>query len=128
MTVIMICDQRPTHEDSERVAAALERKGYGVESFSDGARFLEAVVTRPPHLVVYALGRDLESDLGVLRLLRRAQPDLGLIVMADQPSLRTRTAVQSLRPVFYAVDPPDPEEFIEVVQTALRRREGFRQG
>ena len=123
MPMIMICDPRPRHDDVGRVADTLLDRGYGVRSFSDGERFLEAAVAQPPDLVVYALGEELESDLGVLKLLRRALPDMHLIVLSAQPSLRTRTAVQPLRPIFYAVDPPDPDEVIEVVQTALERRE-----
>jgi DNA-binding response OmpR family regulator len=122
MAVIMICAARPAHQDADRVAAALRQAGYRVESFPDQARFLEAAVARPPALVVYALGPSLEDDLGVLRLLKRAQPDVSVIVMTEDPSLRTRAAVQPLRPVFFSVDPTDPEEVLEVVRETIRRR------
>ena len=123
MTRIMVCDPRPEVDESGRVAASLARDGYEVESYSDGARFLEAAVEHPPDLVVYALGAAIEPDLAVLRVLRRAKPDMELIVLAHQASLETRTAIQPLRPIFYSVGPLDPDEVVSVVQAAARRRE-----
>jgi DNA-binding NarL/FixJ family response regulator len=123
MSAVMICDPRGTPQDLERIASPLIQAGNDLGVFSDRARFLEAAIAHPPRLVVYALDAELEADLAVLRLLRRAHPHLGLIVLTGQPSLRTRTVVQTLRPIFYAVDPPDPEELVEVVRTALARRE-----
>ena len=123
MIRIMVCAPRPDGEDNHGVADSLSETGYAVESFSDGARFLEAAVANPPDLVVYALRAEIDGDLGVLRLLRRAQPGVKLILLARRPSLETRSAVQPLRPVFYSMGPPDPAEVIEVVQAALRRRD-----
>jgi len=122
MIHIMVYDARLAANDGRGVATVLDGLGFAVDSFSDGPGFLEAAVAKPPDLVVYALGATLEADLGVLRLLRRAQPEVGLIVLAAEASLQTRTAVQPLRPMFYSVGPLDPAEVAEVVQAALRRR------
>jgi DNA-binding response OmpR family regulator len=123
MIRIMVHDARAQADEGRRVVAALSGLGLAVDLFSDGPRFLEAAVTGPLDLVVYALGSTLEADLGVLRLLRRAQPDVGLIILTEEASLQTRTAVQPLRPMFYSVGPLDPAEVIELVQAALRRRQ-----
>jgi DNA-binding response OmpR family regulator len=122
MTRITICDPRPTAEDRGRMAASLGERGYAVETFSDGARFLEAMVANPPDLVVYALGDVIAPDLAVLRLLRRAQPELKLVVIARLASLETRAEVQTLSPTFYSVGPFDADEVTAVVQAAMRRR------
>ena len=122
MLHVLIHDARAELDEGRRVATLLSGLGFAVELFSDGPKFLEAAVTRPPELVVYALGPVLEADLGVLRLLRRAQPEVGLIVLTAEASLTTRTAVQPLRPTFYSVGPLDPAELTEVVRAAVRRR------
>jgi DNA-binding NtrC family response regulator len=121
--MIMICDPHPRHDEGVRVADSLVDRGYRVRSFTDGARFLEAAVAQPPDLVLYALGPELEEDLGVLRLMRRAHPELKLIVLAAEPSLRVRAAVQALRPTFSIAAPPEPDEVLEVVKAALERRD-----
>jgi DNA-binding response OmpR family regulator len=118
----MVYDAHTEGNEGRRVATVLSGLGSAVDVFSDGPRFLEAAVTRPPDLVVYALGAALEADLGVLRLLRRARPDVGLIVLARETSLQTRAAIQPLRPTYYLVGPLDPAEVVEVAQAALRRR------
>jgi DNA-binding response OmpR family regulator len=122
MTHIMICDPHPT-EDSARVAHSLGATGYVVESLSDGATFLEAAIANRPNLIVYTLCSDLESDLAVLRLLRRAQPDVALVLITGPMSLHQRSIIQALRPTFCSVGPTDVSELIEVVRAALRRRE-----
>ncbi len=123
MTLIIVCDARPDSGEGDRIAASLREMGYVVDFYTDGPSFLEAAVADLPALVVYALSAELEIDLGVLRLLRRMQPDVEIVLLADQTSLTTRVAVQPLRPMFCSVGPLDPSEVTGVVQAALRRRE-----
>lgn len=123
MTLIIVCDARPDPSEGDRIAASLRDMGVAVDFYTDGPRFLEAAVADQPALVVYALSAELETDLGVLRLLRRMRPDVEIVLLTDQTSLTTRVAVQPLRPMFCSVGPLDPAEVTGVVQAALRRRE-----
>ena len=77
---------------------------------------------RVPDAVIYALRADCREDLGVLRLMRRAAPDVPLVLLAAEDSLDTRKLTQSLRPIYYVVSPLDGAELCEVMRTAVSRR------
>jgi len=104
------------------VQSLLEAEGFELVSCDDGQALLEEVMHRPPDAVVYALGPDCRQDLGVLRLMRRAVPDVPLVLLAAEDSLDTRKTTQPLRPIYYAVCPVDGAELRDVLRAAVRRR------
>lgn len=104
------------------VGAALEAEGYDLVSCADAQALLEEVMHRQPDAVIYALRADCRDDLGVLRLMRRAAPDVPLVLLAAEDSLDTRRLTQSLRPIYYAVGPVDGAELRDVVRAAVSRR------
>lgn len=104
------------------VQSALEAEGFELISCPDAHALLEAVMHRQPDAVVYALRADCREDLGVLRLMRRAAPDVPLVLLAAEDSLDTRKLTQTLRPIYYAVCPVDGAELRDVVRTAVSRR------
>jgi hypothetical protein len=71
---------------------------------------------------VYALGADCREDLGVLRLMRRAAPDVPLVLLAAEDSLDTRRCTQPFRPIYFAIGPVEGAELRDVVRAAIRRR------
>ena len=104
------------------VRSALEAEGFDLVSCADAHALLEEVMHRQPDAVVYALRADCSEDLGVLRLMRRAAPDVPLVLLAAEDSLGTRKLTQSLRPIYYAVCPVDGAELCDVVRAAVSRR------
>jgi DNA-binding response OmpR family regulator len=100
----------------------LSPEGFDLISCPDARSLLEEVMCCPPDAVIYALRPDCREDLGVLRLLRRAAPDVPLVLLAAEDSLETRRATQGLRPIYYAVCPVDGAELRDVVRTAVSRR------
>ena len=123
MALIIVCDARPEPNEGGRITASLRGMGITVDFYTGGPKFLEAAVAGLPAVVVYALSDELETDLGVLRLLRRMQPDVEIVLLADHTSLTTRVAAHPLRPMYCSVGPLDPAEVTGIVQAALRRRE-----
>jgi DNA-binding NarL/FixJ family response regulator len=117
---IVVCD--PLHDGCSEACRSLEGDGLELISCEDGERLLEAVIGHPPDVVVYCLRSDIDVDLAVLHLLRRVMPDTPLILLAREGDLETRKAVQSLRPLFYAVAPIDPDELREVVHSVFARQ------
>ena len=109
------CCEPPLH-------AVLEEDGFDLVSCHDGQALLEEVMHRQPDAVIYALRPDCREDLGVLRLMRRAAPNVPLVLLAAEDSLETRKVTQALRPIYYAVCPVDGVELLDVVHTALARR------
>ena len=104
------------------VHSLLEADGFELVSCPDARALLEEVMHRPPDAVIYALRPDCREDLGVLKLMRRAAPEVPLVLLAAEDSLDTRKVTQSLRPIYYAVCPVDGAELSEVVRTAVARR------
>ena len=102
--------------------AVLEADGFDLVSCPDGYALLVEVMHRKPDAVIYALRADCREDLGVLRLVRRAAPDVPLVLLAAEDSLDTRKVTQTLRPIYYAVCPVDGVELRDVVRNALSRR------
>jgi CheY-like chemotaxis protein len=100
----------------------LEAEGIQLVPCPDARALLEEVMLAVPDMVIYALRADCREDLGVLRLMRRAAPDVPLVLLAAEDSLDTRKITQSLRPVYYAVCPVDGAELRDVIRTAISRR------
>lgn len=104
------------------VHTLLEAEGFDLVSCADAHALLEEIMHRKPDAVIYALRPDCREDLGVLRLMRRAAPEVPLVLLAAEDSLDTRKVTQTLRPIYYAVCPIDGAELRDVVRTAVRRR------
>jgi len=104
------------------VESLLEAEGFDLVSCADGHALLEEVMHRQPDAIIYALRADCREDLGLLRLMRRAVPDVPLVLLATEDSLDTRKVTQTLRPIYYAVCPIDGAELRDVVRTAVRKR------
>jgi DNA-binding response OmpR family regulator len=100
----------------------LMAEGFELVACKDGQALLEEVMLRQPDAVIYALGADCREDLGVLRLMRRAAPDVPLVLLAAEDSLDTRRCTQPFRPIYFAIGPVEGAELRDVVRAAIRRR------
>ena len=99
----------------------LKDEGFDLVSCTDGQMLVEEVVQRQPAVVIYGLRPESAEDLGVLQLLRRAAPDVPLVLLAAEASLETQRLVQSLRPIYYSVCPVEPAELRDAVRAAVER-------
>ena len=104
------------------ILGLLEAEGFDVVACPDARALLEEVMQRAPDSVIYALQANCHEDLGVLQLMRRAIPDVPLVLLACEDSLETRRLTQSLRPTYYAMCPVDGAELLEVMRATLTRR------
>jgi DNA-binding response OmpR family regulator len=121
---IVIFEPRPGCDDCR---AMLEDSGNEVV-VCDGAESLFAsLLMHRPDVLVYVLG-DLQRDLSVLGLVRRAVAGLPLILLGGPSELAARRSVQELMPVYYGVFPLDPAELSEAVRGALREQARIRAG
>ena len=84
---------------------------------------IEQVMRRHPEVVIYELQGDLSSNLAVLQLLKRAAPEVRLVLITGEGSLETERVLRALRPVYYAVHPVDPDEILDAVRAALGQRD-----
>lgn len=101
--------------------AALESPDLELTQCRPDDSILEHVVRRRPAVLIYELRAARQSDLAVLQLLKRAAPEIRLVLIANG-SLKTERMLRELRPVYYAVQPVGAEEMIEAVRAALGDR------
>lgn len=120
MPRVVLCDAGETGNGSPY--ESLVGLGYELEDCRDGETLLEAVVARPPDVVVFTMSGESDGDLAVLHLLRRILPDAPLILLVDECSLATRREMQILRPMYYAVSPVEGAELREAVRSAILHR------
>jgi DNA-binding NarL/FixJ family response regulator len=114
---VVIHDPCPQKENP--AATALQGQGFELVQCLGGQELLEEVIQNRPDALVYALCPDMEQDLGILGLIRRASPDLPLVLLAPDDSISTRRRVLALRPIYYAVWPTDAVELREAVLAAV---------
>ncbi len=109
----------PCANDGQPAAPMLLGQGFDLIPCADGQALLEEVIQRRPDALVYAMCEDCEQDLRLLQLIRRAAPELPLVLLAADESIATRRQVLNLRPIYYAVWPADAGELREAVVAAL---------
>ena len=100
---------------------ALEAPDLELVHCRPDASILEEVIRRHPAVLIYELRATRHSDLAVLQLLKRAAPEVRLVLIASG-SLKTERTLRELRPVYYAVQPVGEEEMTEAVRAALGER------
>jgi DNA-binding NtrC family response regulator len=106
---------------SAALRAALESPELEVVYCRPDDSILEEVLRRRPAVVIYELKASRVSELALLHLLKRAAPEIRLVLIASG-SLRTERMFRELRPFYYAVHPVGEEEMIEAVHAALGER------
>jgi DNA-binding NtrC family response regulator len=100
---------------------ALESPDLELATCRPDDSILEEVIRRHPAVLIYEMRAARHSDLAVLQLLKRAVPDMRMVLIASA-SLQTERMLRELRPVYYAVQPVGEEEMIEAVRAALGER------
>ena len=109
----------PHCTEDRRSGSSLRRAEFELVECSDIRSLLEQVVQGHAGALVFALCDEHEEDLGGLRLIRRAAPDLPLVLLVEDESLAARRELQNLNPIYYAVCPPEPAELLEAVRAAV---------
>jgi DNA-binding NtrC family response regulator len=115
--LICQCAERMARE----LAAALAEEGIGVIPCPEGDQLVETTLREQPDAVIHVLREDPHEDLGLLRLVRRAAPEIPLILLAESGSLEIQRQLIELRPIFYDVVPVGPEDLLDAVRSAIER-------
>ncbi len=119
MPRVLLCQCAASME--REITEALAERGITVTSCHDGERLLEAMLKDHPDVIVHVLRQDPREDMGVLRLVRHAAPEVPLILLAENGSLEIQRQIIELRPIFYDVVPVGPEDLLDAVQAAIER-------
>jgi two-component system, OmpR family, response regulator ResD len=114
---VLVVDDEPTIR--EVVSRYLERAGYDTRVAGDGPSALQAVVERPPDLIVLDLMLPGIDGLEVMRRVREGRQRGAVILLTAKGDENDR--IVGLRLDDYVVKPFSPGELVARVDAVLRR-------
>jgi two-component system, response regulator RegA len=117
MSLLIVDDDKPF---LQRLARAMEMRGYSVEtadSVADGMRKVEAA---PPAYAVVDMRLEDGNGLEVIELIRKRRPDSRMVVLTGYGNIATAVTAVKLGAVDYLAKPADADE----VHFALTRQAG----
>lgn len=120
MATVLLC--QCAERMARELTGALAVEGIRVASCPDGEQLIETLLREKPDAVVHVLRPDPHEDMALLRLVRRAAPDIPLILLAESGSLEIQRQLIELRPIFYDVVPVGPEDLLDAVRSAIERK------
>ena len=118
---VLVCENAPEQERS--VHPALCELGYDATLCATLADALRVISVQPFDLVMVVLPGADDDRLSLLHLLRRASPNIPLVVASAEGSLELRARVQPLRPYYFALLPLGEDELRAVLTGALARKD-----
>src|SRR3954447_22078883 len=119
MARVLVVDDDQTV--SSVVASYLERAGHSAERIADGLTAVEAVLDRPPDLVVLDLMLPGIDGLEVCRRVRAVFPELPIVMLTALAEPDDRIAGLELGADDYVTKPFSPRELVLRVDSVLRR-------
>jgi two-component system, OmpR family, response regulator ResD len=116
---VLVVDDEPTIR--EVVSRYLERAGYDTRVAGDGPSALQAVVERPPDLIVLDLMLPGIDGLEVMRRVREGRQRGAVILLTAKGDENDRIVGLRLGADDYVVKPFSPGELVARVDAVLRR-------
>lgn len=97
----------------------LGKKGHDVETFTEEEEALMYAKNNKVDLAILDIKLKKLTGLEVLEELRKADPDIKVIMLTGYPTIESARQALSLGAVEYCVKPIDKDELEEKVQVAL---------
>jgi len=117
MSLLLVDDDRPF---LQRLARAMESRGYIVETADNVADGLKKAEAAPPAFAVVDMRLEDGNGLDVIELLRRRRPDSRMVVLTGYGNIATAVTAVKLGAVDYLAKPADADE----IHAALTREPG----
>ena len=117
MSLLIVDDDKPF---LQRLARAMETRGYTVDTadtVADGIRKVEAA---PPAYAVVDMRLEDGNGLEVIELIRRRRPDSRMVVLTGYGNIATAVTAVKLGAIDYLAKPADADD----VHIALTREAG----
>jgi two-component system response regulator RegA len=102
----------------QRLATAMQKRGFAVKTADSVAAGLEAARTEPPSFAVVDLRLADGSGLDVVAALRQARPDMRIVMLTGYGNIATAVAAVKAGAVDYLPKPADAD----VIENALLAR------
>ena len=107
MTLLLVDDDKPF---LQRLARAMETRGYVVDTAESVAEGLRKVEASPPAYAVGDLRLEDGNGLDVLELVRRKRPDSRMVVLTGYGNIATAVTAVKLGAVDYLAKPADADD------------------
>lgn len=115
MPTILIVDDEDIFRN--RLAKALERRGFHVETASNYIGAVEIIARQKPEYAVVDLKMEGKSGLEVLRTGIRHHPSLRAVVLTGYGSIATATKAIKLGAIGYLTKPAEVEDIIAAFES-----------
>lgn len=102
------------------LSRVLKRKGYVVTAAEDGSCVEKLLDTQTFDLILTDVQMPKMDGMEVLRLVRKRDPDLPVILFTASPTTNSAIGALQLRATAYLTKPIDPGRLIEEVDKALK--------
>jgi len=112
--------------DRGAALARLKAEGYEVESCCNGGPLECVLQKQAPDVLLYAVNASQSWEASALQVVHRIHPRLPIVVLTGDGSVEERLRLEMVRPAYVAVDPIEPAELAEAIQTLLERRVAVR--
>jgi two-component system response regulator RegA len=117
--LLIVDDDRPF---LQRLARAMEQRGYTVDTAETVAEGLRKVENLPPAYAVVDMRLEDGNGLQIIENIRRRKPDSRMIVLTGYGNIATAVTAVKLGAMDYIAKPADADE----IHAALTRTEGER--
>jgi two-component system response regulator RegA len=117
MSLLLVDDDKPF---LQRLARAMEARGYLVDTADNVAEGLKKAEAAPPAFAVVDMRLEDGNGLDVIELLRRKRPDSRMVVLTGYGNIATAVTAVKLGAVDYLAKPADADE----IHAALTREPG----
>ena len=114
MSLLIVDDDKPF---LQRLARAMETRGYTVDTADTVAEGIRKVEASPPAYAVVDMRLDDGNGLEVIDLIRRRRPDSRMIVLTGYGNIATAVTAVKLGAIDYLAKPADADD----VHIALTR-------
>ncbi len=115
MPTILIVDDEDIFRN--RLAKALERRGFTVETASNYIGAVEIIARQKPEFAVVDLKMEGKSGLDVIRTGMRHHPELKSVVLTGYGSIATATKAIKLGAIGYLTKPAEVEDIIAAFES-----------
>jgi len=117
MSLLIVDDDRPF---LERVARAMEARGYAVDTADTVSEGVKKAEASPPAFAVVDLRLDDGNGLDVIEQVRRHRPDSRVVVLTGYGNIATAVTAVKLGAIDYLAKPADADD----IHAALTREPG----
>ena len=107
MSLLIVDDDKPF---LQRLARAMEARGFAVDTADSVAEGLRKVDAAPPAFAVVDLRLEDGNGLDVIELIRKRRPDSRMVVLTGYGNIATAVTAVKLGAVDYLAKPADADE------------------